>query len=76
MQLIETLLKAGAELDYPNKTGDRPLNLIISNPSNNIPIINYLTLKCLAATAICKFRIPFKNLIPKTLENFIQDHSG
>jgi hypothetical protein len=73
-ELIETLLKSGAELDYPNKTGDRPLNLIISNPANNIPIVNYLSLKCLAATAICKFRIPFKSLVPKTVEIFIQDH--
>jgi len=74
LQLIETLLNAGAEMDVPNKTGDRPLNLFTSNPLNNIPIINYVKLKCLAATCIVKYRIPFKNLIPKTLEEFVQDH--
>lgn len=76
LELIDTLLKAGAELDYPNKSGDRPLNLILSNAASNIPIMNYVSLKCLAATAICKFRIPFKNLVPKTVEEFIQDHLG
>lgn len=73
-QLIETLLKAGAEMDYPNRTGDRPLSLFTANPLNNIPIMNYLTLKCLAATCVVKYRIPYRNLIPKTLETFVHDH--
>ncbi|CRK86871.1 CLUMA_CG000696, isoform A [Clunio marinus] len=73
-ELIETLLKVGAEMDYPNRTGDRPLTMFISNPLNNIPIMNYLTLKCLAATCVVKYRIPYRNLIPKTLETFVQDH--
>lgn len=61
-------------MDYPNRTGDRPLSLFTSNPLNNIPIMNYLTLKCLAATCVVKYRIPYRNLIPKTLEMFVQDH--
>lgn len=68
------LLKAGAEMDYPNKNGERPLTLFTSNPLNNIPIMNYLTLKCLAAIIVVKYRIPYRNLIPKTLETFVQDH--
>lgn len=73
-ELIEMLLKSGAEMDYPNRTGDRPLSLFTSNPLNNIPIMNYLTLKCLAATCVVKYRIPYRNLIPKTLETFVHDH--
>jgi hypothetical protein len=73
-ELIEMLLKSGAEMDYPNRTGDRPLTLFTSNPLNNICIMNYLTLKCLAATCVVKYRIPYKNLIPKTLEQFVHDH--
>lgn len=61
-------------MDYPNRTGDRPLTMFTSNPLNNIPIVNYQSLKCLAATCVVKYRIPYRNLIPKTLETFVQDH--
>lgn len=68
------LLDSGADIDYPNKNGDSPMKSFLSNPLNNVPINNYLSMKCMAATCIAKYRIPYRNLIPKTLEQFVENH--
>lgn len=73
LQLIEVLLENNAHLDLPNKSDDRPIDLIIGN-AHNIPLMNFTTLKCLSATTIVKYRIPYRNQIPKTLEEFVRNH--
>ncbi|TMW43461.1 hypothetical protein DOY81_011460 [Sarcophaga bullata] len=73
-EIIKILLDHGADLDQPNKSDERPYNLISLNSTNTIPLINYINLKCLAATVISKYRIPYRNQIPKSLENFVRDH--
>lgn len=75
-QLIQTLLDAGAHLDQPNKYDDRAVHFITMNATNIIPLINYTTLKCLAATVITKYKIPYRNQIPKTLEDFVKLHQS
>lgn len=69
-----TLLEHGAHLDQPNKSDERPCNQIAKNTSNTIPLMNYITLKCLASTVIAKYRIPYRNQIPKSLEVFVRQH--
>ncbi|CAD6993657.1 unnamed protein product [Ceratitis capitata] len=72
--IILLLLKHGADLDQPNKSDERPYNLIVSNPYNKIPLMKYMNLKCLAATIISKYKIPYSNQIPKMLEDFVKQH--
>ncbi|KFB51997.1 AGAP004499-PA-like protein [Anopheles sinensis] len=72
--IIYTLLEHGAHLDEPNRLDDRPLNLIRDNPINDIPTVSYLPLKCLCSTVIVRFGIPYRNQIPRTLEEFVKRH--
>ncbi|XP_054726310.1 protein fem-1 homolog A [Anastrepha obliqua] len=72
--IILLLLEHGADLDQPNKSDERPFNLIVSNPANTIPLMNYVNLKCLTATIISKYKIPYRNQIPKLLEDFVKQH--
>ncbi|XP_037043236.1 protein fem-1 homolog CG6966 [Bradysia coprophila] len=74
--LIQMLLDAGAHLDQPNKYDDRAVQFITMNATNIIPLINYTTLKCQAATVITKYKIPYRNQIPKTLEDFVKLHQA
>ncbi|XP_017474251.1 PREDICTED: protein fem-1 homolog C [Rhagoletis zephyria] len=72
--IILLLLEHGADLDQPNKSDERPFNLIVSNPANTIPLMNYMNLKCLSATIISKYKIPYRDQIPKLLEEFVKQH--
>lgn len=67
-------MERGADLDQPNKSDERPFNLIASNPMNTTPLINYMNLKCMAATVISKYKIPYRNQLPKLLEKFVRQH--
>ncbi|XP_015594899.1 protein fem-1 homolog C [Cephus cinctus] len=71
--LIKLLLDYGAHLDTPNKSGDTPARLISSNSLNNVNLVNYITLKCHAAQAICKYGIRCTEL-PATLHRFLEFH--
>lgn len=75
-RIIKLLLDFGAHVDLPNKLKDRPADYIAINPSSGIPLFNYTTLKCLATTTVVKYRIPYKNQIPKTLERFVEHHTA
>ncbi|KAL7302504.1 hypothetical protein TKK_0005147 [Trichogramma kaykai] len=72
-KLIKLLLDHGAHLDTPNLVGDTPARMISSNAVNDINLVNYLTLQCHAAQAICKYGIECKEL-PVTLHRFIELH--
>lgn len=79
MELIQTILDSGGHIDCPNCPSREekpitPLALIKSNPNNQIHFLNYLSLKCLSATIVAKFKIPYKNQIPKSLEAFVKLH--
>lgn len=77
LQLIKLLLQHGAHIDQPNATGKTPRDAILEisrHSSSEIHILNYITLKCLCATVISKRKIPYKNQIPRTLENFLKLH--
>lgn len=67
-------MERGADLDQPNKSDERPFNLIAGNPINTIPLINYMNLRCMAATVISKYKIPYRNQLPKLLEKFVRQH--
>jgi hypothetical protein len=73
-QLVQLLLDHGAHLDQPNRVGDCPAIFVAVNPLNTVHLVNYVTLRCLAATAVCKHKIPYKGQIPVTLETFVKFH--
>lgn len=72
--LVQLLLDHGAHLDQPNRAGDCPAIFVAVNPLNNVHLVNYVTLRCLAATAVCKYKIPYQGQIPTTLETFVKFH--
>ncbi|XP_026472719.1 protein fem-1 homolog CG6966 isoform X1 [Ctenocephalides felis] len=74
--LVQMLLENGAHVDQPNKVGECPFEMIQKNSSNVIPLVNYLSLKCLASTIVCKHKIKYKGQIPKTLEAFVKYHEA
>ncbi|KAI8045563.1 protein fem-1 homolog C [Drosophila gunungcola] len=73
-EIVHLLLKCGADIDQPNRADKRPYDLIASNPTSTIPLLNFVTLQCLAATAISKHRIPYHNQLHRQLEKFVRSH--
>lgn len=80
-ELVHAILDSGGHIDCPNcpiteEKPITPLYLIKKNPNNPIHFLNYLSLTCLSATIIAKFKIPYKNQIPKSLEAFVKLHES
>ncbi|EDW97709.1 protein fem-1 homolog A isoform X1 [Drosophila yakuba] len=73
-EIVHLLLKCGGDIDQPNRADKRPYDLIASNPTSTIPLLNFVTLQCLAATAISKHRIPYHNQLHRQLEKFVRSH--
>lgn len=71
---MQLLLDHGAHLDTPNRNGECPAVVVAVNPRNNVHLVKYVTLRCLAATAVIKYKIPYVGQVPTTLENFVQYH--
>ncbi|XP_044755907.1 protein fem-1 homolog C [Coccinella septempunctata] len=74
---VKLLLDYGAHIDQPNRKGMVPTPSIMehNNHTNSpIPILDYVSLKCLCATAISKYGVPYKNQIPRALEEFMHLH--
>lgn len=73
-QIVEVLLKAGGHVDQVTASGERPSKNLRLNPKCHISILNYTSLKCLAARVIQKHRIPYAGEVPKHLEAFVKMH--
>lgn len=69
------MLDSGAHIDQPDLKGDRPVAMIAANPRNVISTMHYTTLKCLAATVIAKYKIPYRSQLPQHLEEVVRLHS-
>lgn len=72
--IVRILLDYGAHMDQPNRSGERPMTLIANNSNNSIKLMKYSSLKCIAASAIIKYKVPYCDQIPKTLEEFVELH--
>jgi ankyrin repeat protein len=75
--LIKLLLLYGGHIDQPNSRGVCPLDYIVDVSKHSdvdVHVLNHVNLKCLCASVISKFQIPYKNQIPKTLESFVKLH--
>jgi len=73
-QIVETLLENGAHIDARNGDGHRPLDMLKLIPDCKINPLQYLTLRCLAASVIVQNHLPYKREIPTVLEEFIEAH--
>ncbi|ESN97175.1 hypothetical protein HELRODRAFT_178284 [Helobdella robusta] len=74
-EVIIKLLEYGADVDICNRQGITPYKMLFQTPKLNINPFNYMTLKCLAATAIIKYHIPYNGELPKLVESFVSMHS-
>ncbi|KAF5269721.1 hypothetical protein FQA39_LY08644 [Lamprigera yunnana] len=72
--LIKLLLHYGGHIDALNCLGERPADILTINPLHGVYILDYISLKCLCATVIRKYKIQYKNEVPKFLEDLIQQH--
>lgn len=78
--LVRLLLDHGAHIDQPDVHGHTPLQNLTFNYTNNysvaeLPLVNYVSLRCLCATQIVKSGINYGGgQIPKTLEAFVRSH--
>lgn len=74
-ELINALLSCGAHLDEANDSKETFDDFAKrSNQTVNIERLKYVTLKCLAARIVSKYKIPFKENVPVPLESFVQRH--
>jgi len=73
-EIVETLLEHGAHIDARNSKGQRPLDMLKLISDCKINPLQYLTLRCLAASAIVRHQLPYKQEIPTILEEFIEAH--
>lgn len=73
--IIISLVEAGAHTDMTNKQKKTPLDKSTTGVSEILLKTQMkMSLKCLAARAVRRHRITYRNQIPKTLEEFVEFH--
>ena len=73
--LVRVLLDHGAHLDAVNSSGCSFSQLLKEQAIHEIVNpLKYTTLSCLAARVIVKHNIPYKGIVPITLEPFVEQH--
>ena len=69
----ELLLKNEAHVDMVNLSGDSAAKILTSSLIG-WNVLNYVSLKCLAARVVMEYTIPYVGHIPASLESFVQMH--
>ncbi|XP_001515605.3 protein fem-1 homolog A [Ornithorhynchus anatinus] len=73
--VMAALIEAGAHLDATNAFKKTAYELLDEKLlKSTMQPFNYVTLRCLAARALDKHKIPYKGFIPEELEAFIEMH--
>lgn len=73
--IIMTLIQKAAHLDLRNAEGKIPMACATTGVAEVIlRTNNKIFLKCLAAKVIQEYKIPYKNIIPVNLEDFVRMH--
>ncbi|XP_050093586.1 protein fem-1 homolog B [Anopheles aquasalis] len=76
-EITEIFIEAGIHLDAVNVDGLKASQVCVQNTVAAF-IRNYemraISLRCLSARAIAQHRIPYRGLIPRQLESFVQQH--
>ena len=69
----ELFLKNGAHVDIVNFSGDNAAE-ILTFSLIGWNVLNYVSLKCLAARVVMEYKIPYVGHIPASLKSFVQMH--
>ncbi|XP_035268113.1 protein fem-1 homolog A-like [Anguilla anguilla] len=74
--IMAALVRAGAHFDATNGAGRTACELLEERHGGRhaIPPLAHVTLQCLAARAIERHRLPYKGLVPREMEAFIELH--
>lgn len=73
-EIVKILLANGAHIDQKDCTGNQPCRRLRAIGKCTINTLDYLSLKCLAATKIRLYNIPFSNKVPADLVDFVNLH--
>ena len=73
--LVQTLLECGVHLDSVNRDGKAFSDVLRSQPVHElVNVAKFTSLQCLAAKAVQKHAIPYRNKLPATLSDFVDLH--
>ena len=72
--VVVLLLENGAHIDSRNKNNVRPLDSLMALPNCHVAPLKFMSLKCLAAAAVSKYNLPYKNEIPMELDEMVESH--
>lgn len=75
LRMLQFLLDAGAHIDACNDEHNTASKLVPNNNTDCMPcLLRYQSLQCLAAAAIVDHHVPYKAIVTKKLEVFIDMH--
>lgn len=72
--IVHLLLSYEAHIDQRDVTGTLPCKRLAAISKCQINPLKYLTLKCLAASKIKAYNLPFAGVVPTHLDEFINLH--
>jgi len=75
--VFQLLLEKGSHVDFCNNKGETPLQLLKQiSPSvcSKINLLKYISLQCLSAQVIKKYKITYAGLVSPSLEAFVNSH--
>ncbi|KAK2145074.1 hypothetical protein LSH36_704g00030 [Paralvinella palmiformis] len=72
---IELLMLSGAHVDVSNYSGHSAYKILCSLGNSNINLIDCCSLKCRAATVLSFCKIPYANVLPPSLVEFVNLHN-
>lgn len=73
-EIVYLLLSYGAHIDQKDITGNQPCKRLAAISKCSMNPLRYITLKCLAASKIKAYNLPFHGIVPKHLEEFVNTH--
>ena len=71
---MDLLLNSGAHIDMSNRSSQRPVDMLATIPECTVQPLRFMSLRCLAATAVARAGLPYKQEVPAMLEDFIEAH--
>lgn len=72
--IVNLLLSYGAHIDQKDLTGNQPCKRLAAISKCQMNPLKYLSLKCMAASKIKAYNLPFVGTVPIHLEDFINLH--
>jgi len=75
-ELVQTLLSSGAHLDETNNRKQTFDDILKRTHTSHSAIdrMQYTSLKCLAARVVSREKIPYRGVVPASLEAFLEVH--